>query len=143
MNSSYKSPGRRKAVWGPKRLVSALLIAFTCIAPTVADAKTHFRHASARKPGRPGSFVKFYKGLDFELANRSENRNGANNKTRVIVVLKPGAELRPEFNNFVRPSDLGLINGRVLELPNGLLKRVADQPGVLTVHFDRPIQSHN
>jgi serine protease AprX len=143
MTSSYsESPGRRKAVWGPKRIISALLIAIACLAPAVADAKTHFGHAHSKKPGQPGKFVKFYKGLDNELINRSKDRNGSIN-TRVIVMLKPGAELKPEFMKFSRGSNLELINGRVLELPNGLLKKLSDQPGVLTVHFDRPIKSHN
>jgi serine protease AprX len=142
MIPSYKPVDRHKAVWGPKRIVPALIIAFTCIAPNLAHAKTHFRQADHKKPGQPGTFVKFYKGLDNELTNRSKDRNPAN-KSRVIVILRPGAELKPEFKNFAQTSDLGLINGRVLELPNGLLKKVADQPGVVTVHFDRPITSHN
>jgi subtilisin family serine protease len=113
------------------------------MAPNAADAKTHYRHAHRRKPGEPGKFVRFYKGLDSELSDRSKDRNGSVNRTRVIVTLKPGTELKPEFMIFSRGSSLDLINGRVLELPNGLLKKLSDQPGVLTVHFDRPIKSHN
>src|SRR5580765_94136 len=143
MTSSYIPTGRHKAVWGPKRLVSALLVAVACMAPNAADAKTHYRHAHRRKPGEPGKFVRFYKGLDSELSERSKDRNGSVNRTRVIVTLKPGTELKPEFMIFSRGSSLDLINGRVLELPNGLLKKLSDQPGVLTVHFDRPIKSHN
>jgi serine protease AprX len=144
MTSSCSSTsGRRKAVWGPKRIVSALLVAIACTAPSVADAKTHYRHAHRRRPGEPGKFVRFYKGLDNELTNRSKDRNGSVNTTRVIVTLKPGTELKPEFARFSRASNLDLLNGRVLELPNGLLKKLSDQPGVLTVHFDRPIKAHN
>src|SRR3954453_23347358 len=144
MISSYSpSPGRHKAVWGPKRMVSALLLVIACMAPNGANAKTHTRHAEPKKPGEPGKFVKFYKGLDSELSQRSKDQNSANFNTQVIVTMKPGAELKPEFMHFVRGSNLDLINGRVLVLPNGLLKKIADQPGVLTVHFDRPIRSHN
>jgi serine protease AprX len=113
------------------------------VAPGVADAKTHVRHAHRKKAGEPGKFVRFYKGLDSELSDRSKDRNGSINRTRVIVTLKPGTELKPEFMIFSRASNLDLINGLVLELPNGLLKKLSDQPGVLTVHFDRPIRSHN
>jgi serine protease AprX len=144
MTPSYsQSPGRHKAVWGPKRTVSALLLAVACMAPNVASAKTHFHHADRKKPGQPGKFVKFYKGLDNELVNRSKDRNGSINTTRVIVTLKPGTDLKPEFARFSRGNNLDLLNARVLELPNGLLKKLSDQPGVLTVHFDRPIKSHN
>jgi serine protease AprX len=119
------------------------MVAVACMAPHVADAKTHSRHFERRKPGQPGKFVRFYKGLDSELSARSKDRNGANFKTRVIVTLTPGVELKPEFLVFARGSNLELVNGRVLELPNGLLKKIAGQPGVLTVHYDRPIKSHN
>jgi serine protease AprX len=143
ISSHSQSPGRPKAVWGPKRTISALLVAIACVAPGVADAKTHVRHAHRKKAGEPGKFVRFYKGLDSELSDRSKDRNGSINRTRVIVTLKPGTELKPEFMIFSRASNLDLINGLVLELPNGLLKKLSDQPGVLTVHFDRPIRSHN
>jgi len=148
MNSfSSQSPGRHKAVWGPKRIVSTFLIALAVAAPTIASAgprsNSRHRHYDRKKPGAPGKFVTFYKGLDTELSTRSKARNGGNFTTRVIVTLKPGAELGREFQLYVRASNLDLINGRVLELPNGLLKKVADQPGVLTVHFDRPTKSHN
>ena len=142
-------PSRHKAVWGPKRTVSLLLLAAACLVPNVASAsssksvRSRHKHYERKKPGEPGKFVTFYKGLDAELSTRSKARNGLNFTTRVIVTLKPGAELKPEFKSFVRASNLDLINGLVLELPNGLLKKISDQPGVLTVHFDRPIKAHN
>jgi serine protease AprX len=138
-----QSPLRRKAVWGPKRTVSALLLALTCAAPSAAFANTHTRHYERKKPGEPGKFVKIYKGLDSELTGRSKDKNGASFKTRVIVMMKPGATLKPEFMAYALPSSLDFVNGLILELPNRLLKQVSDQPGVLTVHFDRPIKSHN
>ena len=144
-SSSSQSPGRHKAVWGPKRIVSAFLIALAVATPSVANTgvRSRHRHFDRKKPGEPGKFVKFYKGLDNELANRSKDRNGSVNTTRVIVTLKPGTELKPEFMTFSSGNNLDLLNARVLELPNGLLKKLSDQPGVLTVHFDRPIRSHN
>src|SRR5580765_6880359 len=142
-------PGRHKAVWGPKRTVSLLPLAAVCLVPNVASAsssssvRSRHRHYDRKKAGAPGKFVTFYKGLDSELSTRSRNRNGWNFTTRVIVMMKPGAELKPEFQHYVRASNLDLINGWVLDLPNALLKKLSDQPGVLTVHFDRPIKAHN
>lgn len=97
MNSSYTSAVRHKAVWGPKRLVSALLVAVAVASPNIASANGRHRHFDRRKPGQPGKFVTFYKGLDNELSTRSKARNGQNFTTRVIVALKPGFELGREF----------------------------------------------
>ena len=135
------SPGRHKAVWGPKRTASALLVALTCLAPNVAAAKTHSHEAARKKAGAPSQSVKDYK-LDEELSRRSMDRNGANT-TRVIVTFVPGAQLPPEFKRFARKGTLDLINGQVLDLPNGVLKRMAAHPSVFRVHYDRPIKSHN
>jgi serine protease AprX len=111
------------------------------MAPHVAGAKEHFREAKHKKAGAPGAFVKNYK-LDSEIAKRSNDRNGSN-LTRVIVTLLPGAALPPEFKKFARGSKLDLINGQVLELPNGVLKQLAAHPDVFRVHYDRPLASHN
>ena len=124
MNSFHsQSPGRHKAVWGPKRTVSALLIAFTCLAPNYAAAKTHRHEGPHKKAGVPGKFVKDYK-LDGEMSKRSKDRNGSNT-TRVIVTLVPGAQLPAEFKKYSRNNSLDLINGQVLDVPNGLLKQMA------------------
>jgi serine protease AprX len=142
MNSfSSQSPGRHKAVWGPKRTVSALLIAFTCTAPNFAAANQHSHEGPHKKAGVPGKFAKPYK-LDNEMTKRSKDRN-VNSTTRVIVTLVPGAQLPPEFRKYSRNNSLDLINGQVLELPNGVLKAMASHPSVFRVHYDRPIKSHN
>jgi len=136
MNSfSSQSPGRHKAVWGPKRTVSALLIAFTCMAPNFAAAKTHSHEGQRKKAGVPGKLAKPYK-LDDEMSKRSKDKNG-NNTTRVIVTLVPGATLPPEFKKFSRNSSLDLINGQVLDLPNGVLKAmgVSENDPKITVPF--------
>ena len=38
---------------------------------------------------------------------------------------------------------LDLINGQVLDLPNGLLKQMAANPSVVPLQYDRPIKTHN
>jgi serine protease AprX len=91
--------------------------------------------------GVPGKVAKPYR-LDAELTRRSSGRNG-NNTTRVIVSLVPGAALPPEFKKYSRNKSLDLINGQVLDLPNNLLVKVAADPSVFRLHYDRPIKSHN
>src|SRR4051794_27105892 len=142
MESSFtQSVTRRKAVWGPKRSVSAFLVAITCMAPNFAAAKTHSHEAPHKTAGVPGSAAKSYK-LDNELTRRSNDRNGSNT-TRVIVTLVSGAQLPAEFKKFARNVSLDLIHGQVLDLPNGQLKAIANHPSVFRVHYDRPIKSHN
>jgi serine protease AprX len=137
MNPILCSPTRRKAVWGPNRTVSALLITLACLAPTLAFAKPH----SAKRPGVPGARVRDYR-LDRELTKRSEDRN-PRNTTRVIVTLLPGAKLPSEFRKFAREGNLDLINGQVLDLPNNVLKQLANHKDVFRVHYDRPTEMHN
>src|SRR3982751_606278 len=134
---------RRKAVWGPKRTLGALLVlCVTGLGVSSADAKPqHTRQAAKKIAGAPGTFVKNYK-LDDELSDRS-NRGNQALTTRVIVTLTPGAKLPGEFKKYALNRSLSLINGEVLDLPNGALKQLARHPDVFRVHYDRPIKSHN
>ena len=151
MNLHCIAAPRQKAVWGPKRIITTVALLVACLAPTVAAAKTHSHDASRKKAGTPGQSVRDYK-LDGELSERSKDRNGVTT-TRVIVTLVPGAKLPGEFKRFMRRKDrdnngnddgrLDLINGQVLDLPNGVLKSMASHPSVFRVHYDRPIELHN
>ena len=132
---------RRKAVWGPKRILAAVALLVVAMVPNAALAKSHSQQAAHKVPGLPGATAKSYK-LDGELSRRSQDKNGSN-VTRVIVTLVPGATLPPEFKKYARNAKLDLINGQVLDLPNGVLKAMANHPSVFRVHFDRPIKSHN
>ncbi|MCU1385111.1 MAG: hypothetical protein JWL71_3808, partial [Acidobacteria bacterium] len=59
MNPQNKqSITKHKAVWGPKRTVSALLVALTCMAPNFAAAKTHSHEAAHKTPGVPSAAAK-------------------------------------------------------------------------------------
>src|SRR3954467_13086803 len=135
---------RRKAVWGPKRTLAALVV--LCVAGlgvSSADAKPqHTRQAPHKTAGAPGAFVKNYK-LDDELSDRSNRATAALTTTRVIVTLVPGAKLPGEFKKYALNRSLSLINGEVLDLPNGALKQLAKHPDVFRVHYDRPIAAHN
>jgi serine protease AprX len=158
------NPVRRKAVWGPKRTASALLVTLACLAPNTAAAKQHAQEGARKKAGVQSESVKDYK-LDDELSERAKDRNQSKT-TRVIVTLAPGAKLPAEFRRFVHyrhrnnagqnfESDsnqsgdntdngrLDLINGVVLDLPNGALKMLASHPSTFRVHYDRELKTHN
>jgi subtilisin family serine protease len=92
------------------------------------------------KPGVPSGRVKNYKVDD--VVERRKNGNPLFT-SRVIVTLAPGAELPASFKKYVRGQRLDLINGVALELPNGVLKRLAARPEVFQIHDDRPTQAHN
>src|SRR3954467_9065433 len=88
---------RRKAVWGPKRTLGALVVLFVtglAVSPAVAKSE-HQRQGPRKTAGAPGAFVKNYK-LDDALTERA-NRGNSALTTRVIVELLPGAKLPNEF----------------------------------------------
>ena len=89
-------------------------------------------------PGRPNSNITGYK-LDRELDKRASGRDPFGT-TRVVVEWQPGA-IPPSA--FPRVADLPLINGSVLDVPNGLLRGLASHPSVMRVHYDRPAFTHD
>jgi serine protease AprX len=142
MNNVWIRQLRRKAVWGPKRTAGALAVVFAAgLAVSPADAKTHSHQAPKKQAGAPGAFVKNYK-IDDELTDRADHANQSLT-TRVIVTLVPGATLPNEFKKYTRNTRLDLINGEVLDLPNGVLRKLAAHPNVFRLHYDRPIKTHN
>jgi serine protease AprX len=90
--------------------------------------------------GGPSSAVKNYK-LDDVVDSRSKGH--PQQVSSVIVTLEPGAELPPQFSRFARSEKLDIINGVVLDLPNGLLQQLGADPSVFRVHDDRPVFTHN
>jgi serine protease AprX len=143
---------RRKAVWGPKRVLTVLTLLSLALA---ADANAagrdgrsdrrggesrHFRQAPKAKPGEPSRRVRNYK-VDEELARR---KGWAFGTSSVIVTLQPGAQLPPEFRRFVRGRGrLNIINGQTLELPNYVIRQLEARPEIFRVHHDRPIEQLN
>ena len=142
------NPGaiQRKAVWGPKRtLVGLVLIAFGLSTSAMAAGnkrskagdpdqtdKHHSRPAPKAKPGLPSANVKNYK-LDDEITRRRDSN--PIHTSRVIVTLVPGAQLPAEFKQFVRANGkLDIINGQVLDLPNGVIRRLEAHPSIFRVH---------
>jgi serine protease AprX len=100
----------------------------------------HRTHPAAVVPGHANAFVKAYK-LD-DAVSRRATQNPLQT-SRVIVTLVPGAVVPPQFQQFVRGDKLGIINGQVLELPNGVLAALAAHPAIFQVHEDRASFLHN
>jgi serine protease AprX len=138
------SVSRRKAVWGPKRTALALLVTLAFGAPSATFAKEHSRDGGRKAPGVRGARVKDYR-VDDELSRRSNDRK--NNTTRVIVTLAPGAKLPADVKRYVQRvgtvETLDLLNAQVLDLPNGMIKQLANNPSVVRLQYDRPIATHN
>ena len=130
-------------MWGTRAIALSLLLMLPGTATSVAAApeKHHTRQGQKAKPGVPGARVKAYK-LDDELSRRSGDTN-PRNTTRVIVTLMPGATLPAEFKRFGQNRNLDIINGQVLDLPNNVLRKLAANPNVFRLHYDRPTRTHN
>jgi serine protease AprX len=95
----------------------------------------HPRAAHRARPSAPNSNVRQYR-LDNELSFRADHHQ-ALRKTHAIVTLKPGARLPQALERFTTRK-LDIINGYVVDLPNGLLKVFAANPAVFRIHYDRP-----
>lgn len=134
MNLPFHPSGRRqKAVWGPRR-VAALLVAFGIFSGVAGSAFADgHQHPDKKKTGHASSARKYK--LDDELTFRSTSKPLGS--SRVIVRLNPGAPLPSEFQRFAKGRHLGIIDGEVLEVPNGLLRQMAAHPSVFRIHFDR------
>src|SRR5579862_1821323 len=140
MTPNRPTDTRRKAVWGPKRTLAMAILAIGLASSAMAEGP-HRATAPTTKPGMPHSSVRGYK-LDKELTKRSSKGNPLFTSS-VIVRLDTGAKLPPQFKKYLRGGSLDLINGVVLELPNGALKQLAAHPDVFSVHENRPIKTHN
>ena len=132
---------RRKAVWGPRRTLGILsLIVFGLSPSTFAAGHENQQESKASKRAYPGARVR-----DYTLDDVVEQRAKGNPlfTSRVIVRLVPGANVPPEFRRYVRGEKLDIINGVVLDLPNGVIKRLERYPEIFRVHDDRPTSPHN
>ena len=79
-------------------------------------------------------------GTDAKMDKTLQSRGNRPGWSRVIVTLRPGIDVTTEIKRlggrFGR--QLSLINGQVIELPNGQLKKLAEHPAVLRLDHDRP-----
>jgi len=135
-------PSRRKAVWGPKRTGWLLVAMFLGFAPGAVAEGPHQAVAQRGTPGQPNSQARRGK-LDCELTARAALL--PTETSDVIVTLQPGAQLPSGFSQYLKKqnSDLGIINGRILTVPNSVLVQLVADPSVFTVDYDRPIARAN
>jgi serine protease AprX len=75
--------------------------------------------------------------LDKKLNERAA-KDGAN-RSRVIVVLKPGCSIDADLLDLggKKGRSLGIISGHLAELPNGALRKLANNECVAAIHHDR------
>jgi len=143
---------RRKAVWGPKRTLWAILLVFFGLSTSAwaADGPNgsgsrdsrHRQQPPKAKPAAPSARVKNYK-LDAEVERRVR-QGSSNTLVRVIVTMQPGAKLPAELKKFAQVSGaLDIINGQVLELPSRVIRQLERHPDIFRVHYDRPAGKEN
>jgi serine protease AprX len=75
-----------------------------------------------------------------KLDNILKGRAGKSGKSRVIITLTEGFDPSADVRRLggILGRRLALINGQVVELPNALLRKLADLPFVESIHHDRP-----
>jgi serine protease AprX len=134
LSSSILS-SRRKAVWTLARFVAFGVVAMFAFSSNAIAEGRHNRPARKARPAQPNSNAQEYQ-LDKELSFRAVHHQ-ALRKTHAIVTLKPGAQLPRGLERFMTRK-LDIINGYVVDLPNGLLKLFAMHPAVARIHYDRP-----
>lgn len=108
--------------------LATALMASICLLGVTADA--------AAKPGK--SEKRGHPKLDRKLNDRAERASGGL-MSRAIVVLHPGCDLGRSYRqlNARKGRKLGLINADVVEIQNAQLKKLADEPCVKDMHWDR------
>jgi serine protease AprX len=86
------------------------------------------------------TFANTGKGGHYKLDKTLRDRAGKSGFSRVIIRLKPGADVSSEVKTLGGKSGrrLGLIHGQVIELPNAVLAQLAERSEILSLHHDRP-----
>jgi serine protease AprX len=109
------------------KLATALLASICLLGVTANAAATP---GTSGKDGHPK--------LDRKLNDRAENSSGGL-MSRAIVVLHPGCDLTRSYGKLHarKGRRLGLINADVVEIQNSHLKKLADEPCVKDMHWDR------
>src|SRR3989442_514358 len=140
--SSFQLNIRWKTVWGSKTtFAGALLLTFIGFTANASADGRHARRPERVESGVRGDSIKGYK-LDKELTQRAKQNPWQT--TRVIVTLQPGAQLPAEYGRFARRNGkLGIINGQVMDVPNGILRQLSAHPSVFNIHDDRPMAKFN
>ena len=125
----------RNTLSNPKQRVVAVALVVLAWAPSAMAGGRHARPAQTAPAVAPNANVRSYS-LDSELEFRAAHQ-APTRQTRAIVTLRPGAQLPSEFARFAKYR-LDILNGYALTVPNGMLQRLAADPSVFRVHYDRP-----
>ena len=82
---------------------------------------------------QPGDHPK----LDHELNDRA--KFGGANTSRVIIMLKPGCSIDADLAKLGgrKGRTFSIISGHVADVPNFVLRKLANNPCVTAIHFDR------
>jgi subtilisin family serine protease len=124
LNLITENSNRRKAVWGPKRFLSTLALAFALF--------------TASQP----AFAQSASKLDAALQARA-TAGSSLRTSRVIVTLAPGGVLPASLQRYDRKGKLSTINGHVLDVPDSVLTSLSSNGNVRHVHGDRPVHASN
>jgi serine protease AprX len=130
----FMSRIRRKATWGARVAVlpSLLLVFAFLFLPIAADAALRPTAADARQTDAAD------RKLDAELRRRATEGAG---ESDIIVEFNDALDDSDVIRGFgTKGRRLGIINGRVLRVPNGLLKKLAAHPRVKKISHDRAAQ---
>ena len=145
MKSQFsRSATRAKVVWGPTRILVALVLLVVSFGLTsIASAEgRHARQAPKVRPGTANAFVKRDK-MDDEVAKHAAGSNRIAT-TDVIVTLESGRELPAAFKRYTTYGKLGVINGYVLDrVPVSLLATLARDARIHRVHTNRKARKHD
>lgn len=115
-----------------QRILAGAAATLICLIGFTATA------AAGPRRARPGDHPK----LDRMLNDRANT--GGSNTSRVIITLKPGLDAASDIKGVGGRLGrrLASINGQVVELPNRLLRKLADSPAIESIHYDRPTGGH-
>jgi serine protease AprX len=140
----FQSPARTKAVWGPNRILAALvLVAVSFGLTSTASAEgRHARTAPKVRPGTANALVGRGK-MDSEVAKRAAGANRTATAD-VIVTLETGKDLSAAFKRYTTYGKLTVINGYVLDaVPVSLLSALAADAGTQRLHINRTAHKHD
>ncbi len=90
--------------------------------------------------GAPALAQKRKQGEHRKVDQELNRRAGKLGTSRVIITLEPGRDASHEVKRLggkVRRRLAG-INGTAIELPNFVIRKLADHPAVRSIHYDRP-----
>ena len=97
-------------------------------------------HREHQKKHKPLYGHSLQRGGSPKLDDTLNDRAGGGGTSRVIVLLRPGANINTEAKRLGARLglDLPLVNGKAMELPNQALRGIASHSSVLRIVEDRP-----